>query len=264
VQGCPSLVDEGDSVAVRILETPEAQREAMWRGTRRLLLLGVPSATRFVLGQLGNRAKLTLRDYPHGSATDLFADCATCAADALLAEAGGPVWDAESFAKLHDKVRGDFFDTMLEVVNRVERVLAASHTVERQLQDASRVANPTLAPALDDVRAQLDGLVYRGFVTAAGLRRLADVERYLRGIEYRLDKLASQPHRDAERMEAVQALEDAYQALLDRVPRGREPGEALREIRWMLEELRISYFAQPLGTPYPISEKRLRRAMDQA
>jgi ATP-dependent RNA helicase HrpA len=264
VQGYPALVDEGDSVAVRILETPEAQREAMWRGTRRLLLLGVPSATKFVLGQLGNRAKLTLRDYPHGTATDLFADCATCGADALLAEAGGPAWDAEGFAKLHDKVRGGYFDTMLEVVTRVERVLAAGRAVELQLQEAARSANPALAPALDDARAQLDGLVYRGFVTATGLRRLADVERYLQGIGYRLDKLASQPHRDAERMEAVQALEDAYQGLLDRVPAGREPGEALRQIRWMLEELRISYFAQPLGTPYPISEKRLRRAMEQA
>ncbi|HEX8928052.1 MAG TPA: ATP-dependent RNA helicase HrpA, partial [Actinomycetota bacterium] len=263
VQGYPALVDEGDSVAVRILETPEAQREAMWRGTRRLLLLGVPSATKFVLGQLGNREKLTLRDYPHGTATDLFADCATCAADALLAEAGGPVWDAEAFAKLHDRVRGDYVDTMVEVVRKVERVLAASHAVERKLQEASRLPNPTLTPALDDVKAQLDGLVHRGFVTATGLRRLPDLERYLRGIAYRLDRLASQPHRDAERMEAVQALEDDYQQLLDRVPAGRQPGEALREIRWMLEELRISYFAQPLGTPYPVSEKRLRRAMDQ-
>jgi ATP-dependent helicase HrpA len=263
VQGYPALVDEGDSVAVRILETPEAQREAMWRGTRRLLLLGVPSATKFVLGQLGNREKLTLRDYPHGTATDLFADCATCAADALLAEAGGPVWDGEAFAKLHDRVRGDYVDTMVEVVRKVERVLAASHAVERKLQEASRLPNPTLAPALD-VRAQLDGLVHRGFVTATGLRRLPDVERYLRGIAYRLDRLASQPHRDAERMEAVQALEDDYQQLLDRVPEGRQPDRALREIRWMLEELRISYFAQQLGTPYPISEKRLRRAMDQA
>jgi ATP-dependent helicase HrpA len=264
VQGYPALVDEGDSVAVRILETPEAQRAAMWRGTRRLLLLAVPSATKFVLGQLGNRAKLTLRDYPHGTATDLFADCATCAADALLAEAGGPVWDAEGWAKLSGTVRGDWFDTMLEVVNRVERVLAASQAVERQLRESARQPNPLTGPALDDARAQLDGLVHYGFVTATGLRRLGDVERYLRGIGYRLDRLASQPHRDAERMEAVQALEDAYHARLDRVPAGREPGEALRELRWMLEELRVSYFAQQLGTPYPVSEKRLRRALDQA
>jgi ATP-dependent helicase HrpA len=261
VQGYPALVDEGDSVAVRILETEDAQREAMWRGTRRLLLLGSPSPTRFVLGRLGNRAKLTLRDYPHGSATDLFDDCIACAADALMADGGGPAWDAEGFAKLHDKLRGELADAVLEVVTGVERILAVVHTVELRLHDA---ANPTLEPALDDLRAQLGGLVYGGFVAATGSRRLADVLRYVRGIQHRLDRLPSHPARDAELMAIVHDLQEAYRQRLDRVPPGRQPGEALREIRWMIEELRISYFAQPLGTPYPVSEKRLRRALDQA
>jgi len=262
VQGYPALVDEGDSVAVRTLETEAAQQRAMWQGTRRLLVLGSPSPTRFVLGRLGNQAKLTLRDYPHGTAVDLFDDCITCAADALMAEAGGPAWDAEGFAKLHDKVRGELADTVLEVVTKVERILEAARGVELRLQE--RRANPTLAPALDDARAQLDGLVYRGFVTATGSRRLADVLRYVRGIQHRLDRLASHPARDAELLASVEDIQDAYQRRLDRLPHGRQPGEALREIRWMIEELRISYFAQPLGTPYPVSEKRLRRALDQA
>ncbi len=262
VQGYPALVDEGDSVAVRTLETEAAQQRAMWQGTRRLLVLSSPSPTRFVLGRLGNQAKLTLRDYPHGTAVDLFDDCITCAADALMAEAGGPAWDAEGFAKLHDKVRGELADTVLEVVTKVERILEAARGVELRLQE--RRANPTLAPALDDARAQLDGLVYRGFVTATGSRRLADVLRYVRGIQHRLDRLASHPARDAELLASVEDIQDAYQRRLDRLPHGRQPGEALREIRWMIEELRISYFAQPLGTPYPVSEKRLRRALDQA
>jgi ATP-dependent RNA helicase HrpA len=262
VQGYPALVDEGDSVAVRTLETEAAQQRAMWQGTRRLLVLGSPSPTRFVLGRLGNQAKLTLRDYPHGTAVDLFDDCIACAADALMAEAGGPAWDAEGFAKLHDKVRGELADTVLEVVTKVERILEAARGVELRLQE--RRANPTLAPALDDARAQLDGLVYRGFVTATGSRRLADVLRYVRGIQHRLDRLASHPARDAELLASVEDIQDAYQRRLDRLPHGRQPGEALREIRWMIEELRISYFAQPLGTPYPVSEKRLRRALDQA
>jgi ATP-dependent helicase HrpA len=260
VQGYPALVDEGSSVAVRIMETEDAQERAMWRGTRRLLLLGSPSPNRFVLGRLGNRAKLTLRDYPHGSAVDLFDDCTACAADALMAEAGGPAWDAEGFAKLHDKVRGELADAVLDVVTRVERILATVHAVELRLHE---VANPRLAPALDDVRAQLDGLVYRGFVTATGSRRLADVLRYVRGIQQRLDKLPSHPARDAELLATIEDLQEAYRRRLDQVPAGRQPSEALREIRWMIEELRVSFFAQPLGTPYPISPKRLRRALDQ-
>ena len=262
VQGYPALVDEGDSVSVRTLETEAAQQRAMWQGTRRLLVLGSPSPTRFVLGRLGNQAKLTLRDYPHGTAVDLFDDCIACAADALMAEAGGPAWDAEGFAKLHDKVRGELADTVLEVVTKVERILEAARGVELRLGE--RRANPTLAPALDDARAQLDGLVYRGFVTATGSRRLADVLRYVRGIQHRLDRLASHPARDAELLASVEDIQDAYQRRLDRLPPGRPPGETLREIRWMIEELRISYFAQPLGTPYPVSEKRLRHALAQA
>jgi ATP-dependent helicase HrpA len=260
VKGYPALVDERDSVAVRTLETEEEQRRAMWAGTRRLLLLNSPSPVKFVLGQLGNKAKLTLRDYPHGSALDLFDDCIACAADALMAEADGPAWDQEGFAKLHDKVRGELFDTVLDVVAKVERVLEAVRGVELQLQELGSTA---LGPALDDVRAQLDGLVYRGFVTATGLGRLRDVLRYVQGIGQRLRKLADQPGRDEELMLAVQDLEADYQALLDRLPPGAPPGEALLEIRWMIEELRISYFAQSLGTPYPVSEKRLRRAMER-
>jgi ATP-dependent helicase HrpA len=264
VQGYPALVDEGDSVAVSILETEDEQQRAMWLGTRRLLLLGTPSPVKFVLGRLGNQAKLTLRDYPHGTAVDLFDDCIACAADALMAECGGPAWDGEDFAKLHDKLRGELADAVLEVVTRVEQILAVTRAVERQLRDAANPVNPVVAPALGDARAQLDGLVYRGFVAASGSRRLADVLRYVRGIQQRLDKLSEHPHRDAELMLAVEQVQDAYQQLLDRLPPARQPGEALREIRWMIEELRISYFAQALGTPYPISEKRLRRAMEQA
>jgi ATP-dependent helicase HrpA len=260
VQGYPALVDEGDSVAVRTLETEDEQLRSMWLGTRRLLLLNSSSPVRFVLGQLGNNAKLTLRDYPHGSAVDLFDDCTACAADALMAEAGGPAWDQEGFAKLHDKVRGELADTVLDVVAKVERILDALRDVELQLHG---IRGPALAPALDDVRAQLDRLVYRGFVAATGLRRLPDVHRYVQGIGQRLRKLADYPGRDEELMLAVQGVEADYHALLDRLPPGAAPGEALREIRWMIEELRISYFAQSLGTPYPVSEKRLRRAMER-
>jgi ATP-dependent helicase HrpA len=260
VQGYPALVDEGDSVAVRTLETEDEQLRSMWLGTRRLLLLNSSSPVRFVLGQLGNNAKLTLRDYPHGSAVDLFDDCTACAADALMAEAGGPAWDQEGFAKLHDKVRGELADTVLDVVAKVERILDALRDVELQLHG---IRGPALAPALDDVRAQVDRLVYRGFVAATGSRRLPDVHRYVQGIGQRLRKLADYPGRDEELMLAVQGVEADYHALLDRLPPGAAPGEALREIRWMIEELRISYFAQSLGTPYPVSEKRLRRAMER-
>jgi ATP-dependent helicase HrpA len=261
VKAYPALVDCGDSVAIRLLESEAAQQRAMWRGTRRLLLLSVPSPVKSVLARLTRNAKLTLSQYPYGSPTDLFEDCAAGAVDALIAEHGGPAWDQEGFGKLQDKVRAQLNDTMLDVVNRVEPILAADHDLEQRLKgSASRAPQPALA----DLRAQLDGLVYQGFVSATGWRRLPDVLRYLRAMRQRLDKLPQQPHRDRELMDGIEQLRASYQQLLDRLPPGRPPTGALREIRWMLEELRVSYFAQALGTPYPVSDKRVRRALEQA
>jgi ATP-dependent helicase HrpA len=260
VKAYPALVDEGGSVAVRLLETEAEQRRAMGQGTRRLLLLGVPSPVRSVLGRLTNAEKMTLSQYPHGSATELFDDCIACAVDALVAEAGGPAWDSGGFARLHARVRAGLDDAALDVVATVERILAAAREVEERLEGP---AGPALAPALADARAQLSELVYRGFVGATGRRRRADVLRYVRAIGQRLEKLPHDPGRDRERMLEVEELERSYRGLLAELPPGRPVPEALRQVRWMLEELRVSYFAQTLGTPAPVSAKRVRRAMEQ-
>jgi ATP-dependent helicase HrpA len=255
VKGFPALVDEGDAVAVRLLETETEQAEAMWAGTRRLLLQAIPSPVKSVLGRQNNQAKLTLSRYRHGSATELFQDCLAAAADDLMAAHGGPVWDTDGFRRLLDAVRGELADATLDVVTGVERVLAVAGEVEGRMAE---LTNPAFGPALDDLRAQLDDLVYPGWVTASGRRRLPDVHRYLRAMLQRLDRLPSDLARDAERMESVAHVTDAWHRVLDRRP----AATALAEVRWMLEELRVSYFAQALGTPYPVSEKRVLRAID--
>jgi ATP-dependent helicase HrpA len=125
------------------------------------------------------------------------------------------------------------------------------------------LTNPAFGPALDDMRVQLDDLVYPGWVTATGRRRLPDVLRYLRAMVQRLDKLPGDVARDAERMQSVADVTRAWDRLLDLPPATRPPAADLARIRWMLEELRVSYWAQTLGTPHPVSEKRVRRAIDQ-
>jgi ATP-dependent helicase HrpA len=256
----PALVDEGDSVAIRMFETEREQRTAMWAGIRRLTLLNTPSPVKYVLGGLNNQQKLALSRSPHGGATALFDDCVDCAADKLIAESGGPAWTPESFARLHDHLRSGLFDTVADVVARVEQVLAAWHSVSGRLQGMSA---PIREPALADVRGQLADLVHPGFVTEAGWKRLPDVLRYVRAIDRRLEKLPEDPHRDRARMDGVHTLEDDYQALLAKLPPDRRAEEPVVQIRWMIEELRVSLFAQTLGTPYPVSEKRIRRAMEQ-
>jgi ATP-dependent helicase HrpA len=215
---------------------------------------------RFVLGRQTNQAKLTLSRYRHGSATDLFADCLAAAADDLIAANGGPAWDEAGFRRLRDAVRGELAGVTLDVVSRVERVLATAGEVERRLAE---LTNPAFAPATADVRAQLDALIYPGWVTATGRRRLPDVLRYVRAMVQRLDRLPGDLAADADRMESMARVTDAWRRAADRPPATRPDPAALAEIRWMLEELRVSYFAQSLGTAYPVSEKRALRAIDR-
>ncbi|GAA2290375.1 ATP-dependent RNA helicase HrpA [Streptomyces violaceusniger] len=260
VKAYPALVDEGASVAVRLFDTEAEQREAMWRGTRRLILLQLPSnPAKFVQDKLSNQAKLALSSSPHGSVRALFDDCVAAAADRLIAARGGPAWDEESFRKLFDAVRGDIMDATLDTVRKVQEVLAAWQSCERRLK---ATGSPVLLPSLTDIREQLSELITPGFVTAHGVRRLPDLMRYLVAVDRRLQQLPGNADRDRARMAKVREMRDEYAWLLEQFPPGRPvPQEAL-EIRWMIEELRVSYFAHALGTAYPVSDKRIVKAID--
>ncbi|QLH23173.1 ATP-dependent RNA helicase HrpA [Streptomyces sp. Rer75] len=260
VKAYPALVDEGASVALRLFDTEPEQRQAMWRGTRRLILLQLPSnPAKFAQGKLTNQAKLALSSSPHGSIAALFEDCVSAAADRLIAARGGPVWDEESFRKLFDAVRADIADATLDTVRKVQEVLAAWQSCERRLKG---IKSPVLLPSLADVREQLSELMTPGFVTAHGVRRLPDLMRYLVAVDRRLQQLPTNAERDRTRMAKVKEMRDEYAWLLEQFPAGRPvPAEAL-EIRWMIEELRVSYFAHALGTAYPVSDKRIVKAID--
>jgi ATP-dependent helicase HrpA len=232
----------------------------MWSGTRRLLLNSVPSPVRFVLGRQTNQAKLTMSRYRHGRATDLFADCLSAATDDLIAGNGGPAWDEPGFRRLLDAVRAGLPAATLDVVSLVERILSVAGAVEGRLAE---LTNPAFAPAVQDVRAQLDALVHPGWVTATGRRRLPDVHRYVRAMLHRLDRLPGDVARDSDHLQTVARVTAAWREAMDRSPAGRvDP--ALAEVRWTIEELRVSLFAQALGTPAPVSEKRLLRAIERA
>ena len=255
----PALVDHGDSVAVRMLESQAEQERAMWLGTRRLLLLTVPSPVRALRDRLSGKARLALSQNPHGTMAELLDDCVACAVDELVADGGGPAWDRAGFERLRDHVRAGLHDTAVEVFTTVQRILEAAHQVRRLLAE---VDGGALQPAVDDLTAQLSGLVHPGFVSATGRRRLPDVLRYLRAMEQRLRKLPDSPNRDRDRMLRVQQVQLAYQQLREELP-GAADAEALERVRWMIQELRVSLFAEALGTTQPVSEKRIYRAMDQ-
>jgi ATP-dependent helicase HrpA len=260
VTGYPAVVDEGSTAGVRVLATPEAQQRAMWAGTRRLLLLNVPSPVKAVSGRLTNAQKLALSTNPHGGVVALLDDCVVAATDALMAAQGGPAWDEAAFAGLLAAVRADLQSTVLEVVTAVERVLAAWHPLRSRLQAETR---PPLAASVADMTAQLDALVHKGFVAEVGPQRLPDVLRYLQGLERRLDKLTDDPARDRSNLARVAVVQAEYEKDLAKVPAGRPVPTALADVRWMVEELRLSLFAQPMRTRYPISEKRIYKVLDE-
>ncbi|MFE6956896.1 ATP-dependent RNA helicase HrpA [Streptomyces sp. NPDC057696] len=262
VKAYPALVDDGDTVSVRLFDTEAEQQQAMWRGTRRLILRNIPvNPGKFASDKLSNPQKLALSANPHGSVQALFDDCAMASCDKLIADFGGPAWDEESYRKLYDKVRAEIVDTTVRTVGQVQQVLAAWQACERRLKSTK---SPTLLANLTDVRAQLTALIRPGFVTDTGLRRLPDLVRYLVAADRRLTQMPTNVQRDTSRMEKVHEMQDEYAWLLEQMPQGRPVPQEVLDIRWMLEELRVSYFAHALGTAYPVSDKRIVKAIDAA
>ncbi|MFE7182383.1 ATP-dependent RNA helicase HrpA [Streptomyces erythrochromogenes] len=265
VKAYPALVDEGaaaGTVSVRLFDTEAEQQQAMWLGTRRLILLNIPvNPAKYASDHLTNQQKLALSRNPHGSIQALFDDCATAAADKLIADHGGPAWDEAGFRKLYEAVRADLVDTTVRAVNQVQQVLAAWQACERRLKATSSLA---LVANIQDVRTQLAALVPAGFVTLTGLRRLPDLMRYLVAADRRLQQMPTGVQRDTTRMEKVHEMQDEYAWLLEQLPKGRPVPATVTDIRWMIEELRVSYFAHALGTAYPVSDKRIVKAVDAA
>ena len=259
VTGYPALVDEGSSVALRLFQTASEQEQAMRGGVIRLLALKVPAPDRYVLEHLNNTEKLTFSQNPHGSVSALIADCALAAIDKLT-PAELP-WDETSFKALYEQVRAELIDTVFTVTAVVERILASTRRIEKQLKGTTSLA---LISALNDVKSQLEQLVFPGFVARTGYAQLSQLPRYLAAIEKRLEKLPGNVQRDALGMAAVQGLEDDYDDAVSALLPGRRAGAELTQVRWMIEELRVSLFAVELGTAYSVSEKRIRTVLNKA
>ncbi len=226
VRAYPALVDEGDTVGVQVLETPEAQAAEMHEGTRRLLLLRAPSGlARHLREQLDGRAQLALAAAPHGDAAAALADVTDAAVDALMAEAGGPAWDAAGFERLRARVAGDLADRALEIARQVVRILDLSREVGERL---GHLTADALRPARADIGAQLGALVYSGFVADTGAGRLPDLERYLQAMLRRIDRLPNAPGPDRDRMRVVHELEEEWHRRLDEWPESRALPPAAR------------------------------------
>ncbi len=163
----------------------EAEQLAAHRtGVIRLLLLKVPSPSRYVLDHLSNKEKLVFTQNPHGSVESLIQDCTMAAVDKLVPEA--LPFNKADFDALYERVRAELIDTVFAVTAIVEKVLSGTRRINKEIKSASSMA---LINALNDVKTQLSQLVYPGFVAATGYSQLAQLPRYITAIETRLEKL---------------------------------------------------------------------------
>ncbi|WP_405492368.1 ATP-dependent RNA helicase HrpA [Nocardia sp. NBC_00511] len=258
ITGYPALVAESGGVAVRVLSSPTEQAAAMRAGTRALLLGAITTNTRAVTAGLPPTDRLALSQNPYGSLDALVEDCRACAADELIAANGGPVRDPAKFKALVERVRPQFTTAVANIVRSVVPVLAEAHRVRAALAESRD------ADAADDVAHQLRDLVFPGFISEWGSTRLREVPRYLEAAHVRLEALPAAANRDRAGMAELDRVHAAYDRLVANLPEGRRGSREVVEIWWMIEELRVSLFAQQLGTPYPISAKRIEKAIDTA
>ncbi|WP_269937079.1 ATP-dependent RNA helicase HrpA [Arthrobacter sp. HY1533] len=259
VTGYPALVDEGATAGVRVFQRQDAADAAMRGGVIRLLALRVPSPDRYVLDHLSNTEKLTFSQNPHGSVTELIADCTLATIDKLTPAA--LPWTQKDFDALYEMVRAELIDTVFSVTAVVEKVLASNMRIQKKLRETTSLP---LISALNDIKQQLELLVYPGFVAKTGFAQLSQLPRYLTAIERRLEKLPNNVARDGQSMAIVQRLEDEYDDAMAALLPGQRSTAGLVHVRWMIEELRVSLFAVELGTAYSVSEKRIRVALAKA
>ncbi|AKS31375.1 ATP-dependent RNA helicase HrpA [Mycolicibacterium goodii] len=256
VRGYPGFVDTGKAVDIRVFPNATERDAAMGPGLRRLLRLSVPSPVRAIERGLSPRTRLGLNANPDGNLAALLEDCADAAADTLVRQI---VWSRAEFITLTERAAKELGPTTQAAVSRVEKVLAAAHEVGVALPDKPPAGQ---ADAVEDIRVQLERLLPKGFVTTTGIARLPDLTRYLTAIARRLERLLHAMGADRERMARVHAVEDAYDDLVRALSQARAAAPDVVAIAWQIEELRVSLWAQQLGTPRPVSEQRIYKAID--
>ncbi len=282
VRGYPAIVEEQDAkgrptVALRVL-ADVAERDARHAaGVRRLLLAEVGLQSGRITSRWTAKQSLTLAAAPYRNTEALVADLQLAAVTALTSAdverapgtpTGGPIAaqirDVESYNAAKELVRRHLEDEVYRVVGHVVAALSAWRTIEGEVRSSSSLA---LLNTLQDVRDHVATLVHDGFVSATPPRRVPHLVRYLRAASYRLEKAQANPHRDAELAWRVHDVTEAYAKARAAYAAGpADPARAaeLAEVRWLVEELRVSLFAQQLGTDGTVSEKRIRKVLDPA
>lgn len=263
VKAYPALVNEGNSVAIKLFDQAHLAHSSHKLGLRKLVILSIPSPVKYLQDKLPNKAKLGLYFNPYGQVKALIDDCIDAGVDLLIEQysqqESTEIRDKAHFESCCEYVRQDINDTVLDITQKVEAGLTVAHEIKKKMKGNIPF---NLIYAHGHIKGQLDSLVYKGFAADIGAQRLVDWQRYIKAVAKRLEKLVIDPTKDKLHQLNVEKAQQAYQSRLDKIPANHPIPQQLKEVRWMLQELQVSFFAQQLGTSAPISVKRIMNHLD--
>lgn len=256
IRAYPALVDAGTTAAIQLMSTPADQAREMRRGVRRLLQLAIPSPTSYVQAHLTSAEKLTLAQSPYRTTADLFADAMAACIDEVVGTR--EIFTRLEFEAARDEISASIMDALFQTVSLLTKVITASREAEKAIKAASNIA---LLSPLADTREQLSSLIYPGFASVTGLRQLRRLPVYLAAITHRIGKLSENLGRDRVWMTEVQTATARYELAGGKLPLASDALPSLTHARWLLEELRVSLFAQHLGTAESVSLQRIVKVL---
>ena len=256
IKAYPALVKSGNKLNVELLDNPEQAELRHAQGVTELIIKSLPSPIKYLQQKLPNKSKLVMYFNPFGKVDELINDCIR----AVIAKRIGEdvPRTQQGFEQVTESLRGELNDLVLEVALKVEKILSVGHKVSKQIKGKVSL---DMLQAQAYIGAHLDSLIYKGFISDAGVDRLEDLHRYVKAVEKRLEKIKVDANKDRISQIELDKLYEQYDKLMDKLVKDQPIPEALRDIYWMLEELKVSMFAQTLGTKFPVSAKRIKQAM---
>ncbi len=253
--GFPALIDGGDAVGIEVFDEPEVAAARHRAGLRRLFALQIKDALKYLEKNIPDLQKMAVAYMPLGTQEELRSQILDIALDRAFLQDPLPTHEAD-FKRRVDEGRGRLTLIANEVARLAGTILVEYAAAVRKIKDTKNAPEAT-----QDAQQQLQRLMPKQFIAAAPWAQLAHFPRYLKAITLRLDKYRADPARDASRLAELRPQEQRYWRLV--AERKGQVDARMQELRWLLEELRVSFFAQELRTPQPVSVKRLDKLWAQ-
>lgn len=255
VDAYPALEATKDGVKVTVHPTKAAADASMVTATLTLLLREISVNAQQMTKGLPLRHKVAVDRYPHGGANGLVEDARVAVIRDLMMSHGGPVRTPEEFDALLAEIKPQVSGGVRRAVVNTAPALAAYADISVELDQWE-------GPAIDDMRSQLVFYLPRHAITVHGVQHLQHLPRYIDAMRIRLEDMRLDPDRDADRQAVVDGVKRYLADHMKRLPAQRSKTRAYKDILWLIEELRVSLFAQRLGTPRPVSQRRIEKKID--